>query len=60
MMLEARGLPTVVVGLIRLHMEKVKVPRGLWVPFELGRPLGERAGPRHRVLEAELAADARG
>lgn len=56
MMLEARGIPTVVVGLIRLHMEKVKVPRGLWVPFELGRPLGEPedAAFQTRVLRAAL------
>ncbi len=25
---------------MRLHTEKVKPPRALWVPFELGRPLG--------------------
>jgi len=38
--LEREGITTVTVGLIRLHMEKIKPPRGLWVPFELGRPLG--------------------
>lgn len=56
LMLEARGVPTVVIGLIRLHMEKVKVPRGLWVPFELGRPLGEPedAAFQTRVLRAAL------
>lgn len=55
-MLEMRGIPTVVVGLIRLHMEKVRVPRGLWVPFELGRPLGEPEDPafQKRVLRAAL------
>lgn len=37
---ERKGLATVVIGLIRLHMEKIRPPRGLWVPFELGRPLG--------------------
>ena len=38
--LEQKGISTVVVGSIRLHLEKVKPPRALWVPFELGRPLG--------------------
>ncbi|MBT6274982.1 MAG: hypothetical protein HOI95_12690 [Chromatiales bacterium] len=39
--LEAAGLPTTIVSLIRLHSEKVSPPRSLWVPFELGRPLGD-------------------
>ncbi|OED34806.1 hypothetical protein AB833_31865 [Chromatiales bacterium (ex Bugula neritina AB1)] len=38
--LEQHGLSTVVIGLVRLHLEKIKPPRALWVPFELGRPLG--------------------
>lgn len=38
--LEQKGISTIVIGSIRLHMEKVKPPRALWVPFELGRPLG--------------------
>lgn len=40
-MLEDRGLATVAIGLIRSHMEKAQGPRGLFVPFPLGRPLGE-------------------
>lgn len=40
-MIESRGIPTAVVGLVRLHMEKSQPPRGLWTPFLLGRPLGE-------------------
>ena len=38
--LENEGLPTVQISLIREHTEKIKPPRALWVPFELGRPLG--------------------
>jgi hypothetical protein len=40
-LLELRGIPTTTIGLIRLHMEKIGPPRGLWTPFQLGRPLGE-------------------
>jgi hypothetical protein len=56
-MLEARGLATVVIGLVRPHMARSANPRGLFVPFPLGRPLGEPADPafQHRVLAAALA-----
>jgi len=40
-MIETRGVATVVIGLFRPHMQATKPPRGLWVPFPLGRPLGE-------------------
>ena len=40
-MLENRGLATTVIGLVRPHMERSGNPRGLFVPFPLGRPLGE-------------------
>jgi hypothetical protein len=55
-MIESRGIATVVVGLVRPHMEQTKPPRGLWVPFPLGRPLGEPedAAFQHRVLMAAL------
>ena len=33
-------MPTVHISLVREHTEKIKPPRALWVPFELGRPLG--------------------
>ncbi|MBI5248738.1 MAG: hypothetical protein HY912_04520 [Desulfomonile tiedjei] len=33
-------MPTTQISLIREHTEKIKPPRALWVPFELGRPLG--------------------
>ena len=38
--LEEDGLATTQISLIRLHSEKTRPPRALWVPFELGRPLG--------------------
>jgi len=38
--LEAEGLSTVVVALVREHVVKMQPPRALWVPFELGRPFG--------------------
>lgn len=55
-MLEARGLPTVAIGLVRPHMEATRGPRGLFVPFPLGRPLGEPgdAAFQRRVLLAAL------
>jgi hypothetical protein len=55
-MIETRGIATVVIGLVRPHMEKTKPPRGLWVPFALGRPLGAAGDPsfQHRVLGMAL------
>lgn len=56
-LIELRGIPTVVIGLVRLHMEKVQPPRGVWTPFQLGRPLGE-PGDRafqNRVLMQALS-----
>ena len=40
-MLESRGVPCVAIGAVRVQMEKTQPPRGLFVPFQLGRPLGE-------------------
>jgi len=40
-MMETRGFATTVIGLGRYQMEQVQPPRGLWTPFQLGRPLGE-------------------
>ncbi len=42
--------------MIREHSEKIKPPRALAVPFELGRPLGTPADPdfQRRVLRAVL------
>lgn len=55
--LEAEGIATTSISLIRLHTEKIRPPRALWVPFELGRPLGapgDRAG-QERVLRTALS-----
>jgi len=38
--MEAEGVATTGISLIRLHTEKIIPPRALWVPFELGRPFG--------------------
>ncbi len=55
-LIEQRGIATTTIGLIRLHLEKIRVPRALAVPFELGRPLGEPENPafQRRVLLAAL------
>ena len=55
-MIESRGVASVIISLVRPHMERTQPPRGLWVPFPLGRPLGEPAdaGFQRRVLQAAL------
>lgn len=55
--LEGEGIPTAGFSLIRLHTEKIRPPRALWVPFELGRPLGVPNDPtfQTRVLRALLS-----
>ncbi|MCB1547095.1 MAG: hypothetical protein KDJ41_04550 [Hyphomicrobiaceae bacterium] len=54
--IESRGLPTTVVGLVRLHLETVRPPRALWTPFQLGRPFGEPSDAdfQRRVVTAAL------
>ena len=54
--LEDEGLPTVQISLIRMHTEKMRPPRALWVSFMLGRPLGQPDDPafQTRVLRAAL------
>jgi len=54
--LEQAGISTVVIGLVKLHLEKMNPPRALWVPFELGRPLGPPANAefQREVLEQAL------
>lgn len=37
---EEEGLATTQISLIREHTKIIKPPRALWVPFDLGRPLG--------------------
>ena len=55
--LEAEGVPAVAISLIRLHTEKVRPPRALWVPFELGRPLG---APNDQAFQTRVIAAALG
>lgn len=43
--LEAQGIATVSISLIREHSVALKAPRALWVPFILGRPLGAPSNP---------------
>lgn len=53
--LEQAGISTVVIGLVKLHLEKIRPPRALWVPFELGRPCGPPSDPefqRNLLLQA--------
>ena len=54
--LEAEGVPAVAISLIRLHTERIENPRSLWVPFELGRPLGppQNAGFQLNVMTQAL------
>ena len=55
--LERAGIATIVFGLVREHLEKTRPPRALWVPFELGRPLGgwsKDGGFQLEVLQAGL------
>ena len=54
--LEEEGIATTLVALFRPHAEAVQPPRTLWVPFELGRPLGPPGDPafQRRVLKAAL------
>lgn len=54
---EEAGLSTVLLGLIRNHLERVKPPRALFVPFPLGFALGRPNDPdfQHRVLTAAFS-----
>jgi len=54
--LEEEGIATTLVALFRPHAERIAPPRALWVPFELGRPMGPPgdAAFQRGVLEACL------
>lgn len=54
--LEEAGIATVAIALIRPQAEHTRPPRALWVPFELGRPLGppSDAAFQRRVILAAL------
>ena len=53
---EDEGISTVVIALVREHAEAIRAPRALWVPFELGRPLGapNEVAFQRKVLTAAL------
>jgi len=55
--LEAQGVATTSISMVREHTEKVKPPRALFVPFPFGHALGRPDDPalQHRVLAAALA-----
>jgi hypothetical protein len=55
--LEEEGLATTILSLIRLHSEKISPPRTLFVPFELGRPMGP---PNNHALQREVLEQALG
>jgi hypothetical protein len=54
--LEEEEIATVAIALIRPQAENTKPPRALWVPFELGRPIGPPgdAAFQKRVILAAL------
>jgi hypothetical protein len=54
--LEAGGISTTSISLVREHTEKIKPPRALFVPFPFGLALGppDDAALQHRVLAAAL------
>lgn len=59
--LEREGIATVLIGLIPQHVERMRPPRALVVPFELGRPLGDPGSRRFqkRVLRSALTLSER-
>jgi hypothetical protein len=54
--LEAAGVTTTSLSLVREHTEKIRPPRALFVPFPFGHALGRPDDPalQHRVLGAAL------
>ena len=54
--IERAGVATASISLIREQSEAVQPPRALWVPFDLGRPLGSSADPDFQkgVIRAAL------
>lgn len=53
---EEAGLVTVTLGFVREHLEGVKPPRALYVPYPFGAALGKPLDPEHQhgVLRAAL------
>lgn len=55
--IEDEGIATAGISLVREITERIRPPRFLWVPFELGRPFGAPDEPdfQTKVLRAALA-----
>ena len=55
--IEARGIPTLVIGTVRDVMEQVPAPRAVFVDFPSGRTFGQPGDARQheRMLAAALA-----
>lgn len=53
--LETEGIPTTQISLIAKHTQIIKPPRALWVPFELGRPLGAPNQPQFQTKVTQAA-----
>ena len=55
--IEDEGVATAGISLVRNNTERLRPPRFLWVPFELGRPFGAPDEPEFqtKVLRATLA-----
>ena len=55
--IEEEGIATTGISLVRDNTERLRPPRFLWVPFELGRPFGAPDEPEFqtKVLRAALA-----
>tara|TARA_R110002167_G_scaffold236193_2_gene441401 strand:- start:1425 stop:2189 length:765 start_codon:yes stop_codon:yes gene_type:complete len=60
--IEDEGVPTTQISLVRPHTETIRPPRALWVPYELGRPLGVPgdAAFQRRILSKVLSLLERG
>ena len=55
---EARGIPTVTVSVVRNMTETLPAPRNVLITFRLGQVFGEpgRAAQQRTILRASLAA----
>ncbi len=53
--LERQGIATVAVQMLRRVAEKVRPPRGLWVPFNHGYPLDTPNDPQKQMAVIEAA-----
>ncbi len=47
--IEEKGLATTSISLVRENTERIRPPRALWVPFELGRPFGAPNEPEFQT-----------